>query len=130
VVSSSLFSKRTNVTSVVIQGSVLVPLLFNLFMTDLPQCVSSNLVMYADNSTLYRHIKSFDELKLQEDLSNIEVWSRINGMSLNVSIFLFMDVTLSTCRRFGRYTINDAMITHTHTNNINLLSLNISHNLS
>jgi ribonuclease P/MRP protein subunit RPP40 len=66
------FSEYFNVPSGVIQGSVLGLLLFNIFVADLANCVSSRLVMYADDSTLYRHIESFqDELALQNDLNNI-----------------------------------------------------------
>jgi ribonuclease P/MRP protein subunit RPP40 len=60
------------VPSGVIQGSVLGPQLFNIFMSDLSNVVTSNLVLYADDSTLYRYIKSYeDEIVLQEDLNNI-----------------------------------------------------------
>jgi hypothetical protein len=129
VLVNGVFSKWTDVPSGVIQGSVLGPLLFNIFVSDLPLSVTSKLVMYADDSTLYRHISSYeDEVKLQEDLANIEVWSNVNGMSLNVSKCYFMDVTLSRFRRYGRYELNNVLISHT--NNIKLLGINISYNLS
>jgi hypothetical protein len=56
VLYNGCFSKFHDVPSSVIQGPVLGPLLFNIFMSDLPNCVSSPLVMYADISTWYRHI--------------------------------------------------------------------------
>jgi ribonuclease P/MRP protein subunit RPP40 len=88
-------SINCSVTSGVIQGSVLGPLLFNIFVADLPQCVNSPLVMFADDSTLYRNIQSFDdEIELQEDLENIEMWCSVNGMCLNVTKCLFMDIVL------------------------------------
>jgi ribonuclease P/MRP protein subunit RPP40 len=70
-----------NVSSGVIQGSVLGPLLFNTFMTDLPTCVLSPLITYADDSTIYRYIDSYDdEVCLQQDLNNIQNWCIDNGM--------------------------------------------------
>ena len=48
------------------QGSVLAPLLFNIFVFDLAFCVQSNLRQYADDTVLYRVIRSRDdELALQ-----------------------------------------------------------------
>jgi hypothetical protein len=88
------YSDEFDVPSGVVQGSVLGPLFFNIFISDLAHCVSSDLIMYADDSTLYRHIKSFqDEVLLQEDLNNIVLWSVNNGMKLNASKCTFIDVT-------------------------------------
>jgi ABC-type Mn2+/Zn2+ transport system permease subunit len=48
-------SNYHNVTFGVIQGYVLGSVLFNVFMSALPICVTSLLVMYADDSTIFRH---------------------------------------------------------------------------
>ena len=40
------------------QGSVLGPLLFVLYINELPSLVSSNLLMFADDIKLYRCIRS------------------------------------------------------------------------
>jgi hypothetical protein len=129
VLVNGTFSTWRDVPSGVIQGSVLGPLIFNIFMSDLGACVTSKLVMYADDSTLYRPIHDFsDELKLQEDLCNIEIWCKVNGMNLNVSKCTFMDISLSKFRRFGRYTVNNELVSHT--DNIKLLGIYITHNLS
>jgi ribonuclease P/MRP protein subunit RPP40 len=123
------FSETLTVPSGVVQGSVLGPLLFNIFVSDLPNCVTSNLIMYADESNIYRHISSYeDECELQDDLTSIVLWSMNNGMSLNVSNCKFMDVTLSSFRRIGRYVINNVPVDHT--DHIKMLSVYVAFNLS
>ena len=37
------------------QGSILGPVLFNLYVTDLSDQISSHSIQYADDTTLYRH---------------------------------------------------------------------------
>jgi ribonuclease P/MRP protein subunit RPP40 len=107
------FSDEFNVQSGAIQGSGLGPILFNIFVSDLSQFVKSDLVMYADDSTLYRHIKSYDEeLILQDVINNIVLWSINNGMHLNALKCNFMDITLSSLRRFVLYSINGSLIEH------------------
>jgi hypothetical protein len=72
------------VQSGVPQGSVLGPLLFNLFVLDLPNYVNSFLPQYADDTLLYRPIRSRDDMDImQSDLNNILSWCQINKMSLN-----------------------------------------------
>lgn len=77
-------SSDFRVTSGVPQGSVLGPLLFTIFMMDLPRCVESKVRLYADDCTIYRTIKSATDVDiLQKDLENIELWCELNQMKLN-----------------------------------------------
>ena len=67
-----------------LRGSVLGPLLFNLFVLDLPNFVQSNLPQYADDTLLYRPIYSEDDVTImQKDLDNIISWCILNKMCLN-----------------------------------------------
>ncbi|XP_075167423.1 uncharacterized protein LOC142239520 [Haematobia irritans] len=68
------------------QGSVLGPLLFNLFINDLPESISfSNTLLYADDLKLFKCVNSLlDAIHLQCDLNSIVNWCEINHMSLNV----------------------------------------------
>ena len=56
------------------QGSILGPLLFTMYINDLPQCTSHmNVSMYADDTALYVNSKSIKNLidMLNEDLNNM-----------------------------------------------------------
>jgi hypothetical protein len=85
------------VESGVIQGSCLGPLLFNIFMADLPSCLSSDMVQYADDSTLFRLITCPADVEaLQDDLVTLAAWCKNNGMELNLDKCKSMDITRAT----------------------------------
>ena len=70
-------SEWQNVTSGIPQGSVLGPLLFLIYINDLPDGIMSNIYMYADDTKLYREIKSPEDHQiLQNDLTKLCIWSR------------------------------------------------------
>ena len=69
-------SKWLQVTSGIPQGSVLGPLLFLVYINDLPDKINSTVYMYADDTKLYREIKTIeDNEKLQDDLDELKKWS-------------------------------------------------------
>jgi len=64
------------VTSGVPQESVLGPLLFMLYINDITDGLQSTLEMFADDSKLYRIIKTPQDIEiLQDDLNYISNWS-------------------------------------------------------
>jgi hypothetical protein len=78
-------SEKAQVTSGVPQGTVLGPLLFNIFIDDIKENISSKLRLYADDCVVYRQIKNeVDVQLLQEDLNNIAKWVKHNKMGLNI----------------------------------------------
>jgi hypothetical protein len=63
---------------------VLGPLLFLAFINDLPDSVTSNARLLADDCLLYRVVNTnVDQLQLQEDLYRLEKWGKTGQMSFN-----------------------------------------------
>ena len=73
------------VLSGVPQGSVLGPVLFLLFINDLPDNIRSSVRLFADDCVLYRNIHSLQDcLTLQEDLTSLGQWEADWQMKFNV----------------------------------------------
>ena len=68
------------------QGSILGPLLFLVYVNDLPHCISgeSTLAMFADDTKCYRPVRELSDCEeLQNDLNDIVNWSTTWKMDLN-----------------------------------------------
>ena len=77
VIVEGVESSETTVDSGVPQGTVLGPLLFLCHINDLPERTRSAIVrLFADDCLLYRTIRDLnDQLALQEDLRQLEIWA-------------------------------------------------------
>ena len=77
-------SSESPVTFGVPQGTVLGPLLFLVYITDLPSRVSSTVRMFADDCLLYREIHDRNDSKvLQDDLDRLQDWEQDWLMEFN-----------------------------------------------
>ena len=67
------------------QGSILGPLLFLLYVNDMPQAVSSDLLLYADDSGLAYGGKGLNtiEYQLNKDFNNLCDWFVDNKLSIH-----------------------------------------------
>ena len=77
-------SEPAAVSSGVPQGSVLGPLLFLVYINDMPGQVCSSSRLFADDSLLYRRIRTAeDSAVLQRDLERLEQWEKDWQMEFN-----------------------------------------------
>ena len=118
---SSFLSKRTqcvvcgghisapiDVISGVPQGTVLGPLLFLLYINDLPECITSSCSLFADDCLLYRKIESAEDCRaLQCDLSKIETWANKWLMTFNTTKCEVLQITLNNNPIQGSYYLYD-----------------------
>ena len=78
------FSEWIPVTSGVPQGSCLGPILFVLFINDMPEVIQSICQMYADDSKLFSEVDDeTSKRKLQDDLENVIDWAEKWQMKFN-----------------------------------------------
>ena len=97
VMISGKMSEPGHITSGVPQGSVLGPLLFILYINDLPLHVTSQIDMFADDTTISTYGNSSSEIhdKLQDDLQVVENWCLNNSMRPNAQKTKAMFITPS-----------------------------------
>ena len=97
VILESSQSSLIHVASGVPQGIVLGPVLFLVYINDLPDSIShSALRLFADDCLLYKTIQSSqDVIDLQQDLFAMQSWEETWLMRFNISKCFIMRVTQS-----------------------------------
>ena len=117
VMVNGVCSEWTNVTSGIPQGSVLGPILFTIFINDLPISISSHINYFADDTKIYNTTNN--TTVLQDDLHKLYEWSNkwlhygkhnniynycVNNYRINVDCFIKdLGVTFQDYLKFGEH---------------------------
>ena len=88
-------SKMKNIENGVPQGSILGPLLFFIYINDIPNASNVfNFLMYADDTTLYCCLEDINHVNkqaiLNQELNQIHNWLIANGLKLNTNKSKYM----------------------------------------
>ena len=104
-------SESLSVTSGVPQGSVLGPVLFLIFINDLPDCLDCSCALFADDTLVYQEICSVDDCNnFQRNLDSLGAWSENWGMSFNTSKSKIM--SFNSTASTPDYTLNGSILEH------------------
>ena len=91
-----------DVASGVPQGLVLGPLLFILYVNDIPDQVHSTSQIFADDLKIYRTITNLnDSLMLQSDLNILTNWFKDWLLKFNISKCMFMHFGPNSGHRYS-----------------------------
>jgi len=99
------FASWFEVISGVPQGSFLGPLLFLIFVNDLPNWITNSIMMFADGTKIWTKIKDTGDGKLlQQDLNTLVEWSKQLAFNTDKCKVMHIDHKLSTV-----YTMSDGI---------------------
>ena len=121
-------SDHLPVLSGVPQGSVLGPLLFLIYINDIPEHIHSKIYMFADDTKFLQIITSYsDRISMQDDVASLLNWCKDWKLGLNLSKCCSMTFSLSS-KDALTYRIIDSEVKQVDTHRD--LGIVVSHNLS
>ncbi|TLM13355.1 reverse transcriptase family protein, partial [Acinetobacter baumannii] len=103
------------VPSGVPQGSHLGPMLFNIYVNDVPNVFrKSKFIMYADDKKVYKVIRSLNDcLELQDDLNNLFVYCQNNLLTVNTNKCTIITFSRGRSNILYDYSINGQTLVRT-----------------
>ena len=131
VVVDGSHSTTASVTSGIPQGTVLGPLLFLLFINDLPPVLDpgTKCRLFADDCLVYRAIHTIeDQIQMQRDLDTLLNWNETWGMHFNAKKCNIMTLARGVNPLSYFYQLNNSILDRV--NACDYLGITISENLS
>ena len=116
------------------QGSILGPILFNIYVAGLPSCIDSDSIQHADDTTIYRTCRPSDILQeihiLENDIKTASKWSAGNGLVFNNDKLKY--ITFSSKRKVNdkSYLIPSNRKSIAEETTVKLLGVNFDQNLT
>lgn len=95
------------------QGTHCGPLLFLIFINDLPQNIKfAKCLMFADDVKLFLKVSNLSDcFNLQQDLKNFQTWCDSNNLHLNIGKCCVMSYSKSHSHIIYNYLLNDVTLT-------------------
>jgi hypothetical protein len=108
-------SADVRVTSGVPQGSLLGPLLFLAYVSDIWRNMDSTIRLFADDCVIYKKkiINNSDMEKLQKDLDRLVEWAVENAMKINPSKSKAIRFTRARVKNPLNYSLTSTLIPET-----------------
>ena len=99
------YSERSPVISGVPQGSILGPIMFLIYVNDIPYFYTAKL--FADDTKIYREInKVEDPIALQSDLTTLDLWADLWQVKFNSSKCEVMKITHNKDKSTPQYQVS------------------------
>ena len=117
------------------QGSILGPVLFSLYINDLPLHLKVNTEIFADDTTIHTHNKCLKQLTqdIQESVDNLKNWTDYNHMALHPQKTKYMIITTRQKRQNFPLKIPSIHLNNQNIEEVNyhkVLGVTIDNNLS
>ena len=119
------YSDSLQVLSGVPQGSILGPLLFLVYIDDIPQCIKhdSKVAIFADDSKLFKIIeKPSDKFSFQQDLTQLSIWSDTWEVCLSIPKCKALNISRKKTPTKREYHLNGWHNCHQYSQHIKLIS--------
>jgi hypothetical protein len=96
------------------QGSVLGPLLFNVFINDMVDCFNVEYLLYADDLKLFCNVDTIDDsIKLQTNINSLLLWCSKNGLDINIDKCNIVSYTRNQVPYLFEYNLSSVLIKRT-----------------